>query len=103
MAARGQRGRLWKVMAVLALLAAWATVFLAGDGGWLDLRRDRERLARLESEVASLEAQNDSLRLVLERMASDPDFLERVAREELGMIRPGEYLYRIKRLAEAGE
>lgn len=90
-------------MAVLALLAAWATVFLAGDGGWLDLRRDRERLARLESEVASLEAQNDSLRLVLERMASDPDFLERVAREELGMIRPGEYLYRIKRLAEAGE
>ena len=103
MAARGQRGRLWKVMAVLALLAAWATAFLAGDGGWMDLRRDRERLARLESEVASLEAQNDSLRLVLERMASDPDFLERVAREELGMIRPGEYLYRIKRLAEAGE
>jgi cell division protein FtsB len=103
LAARGHRGRLWKVVAVVALLAAWATVFLAGDGGWLDLRRDRERLARLESEVASLEAQNDSLRLVLERMASDPDFLERVAREELGMIRTGEYLYRIKRLPEDGE
>jgi len=103
LAVRGHRGRLWKVLAVLALLAAWATVFIAGDGGWLDLRRERQRLAGLESEVARLEAQNDSLRLVLEKMENDPEYLEKVAREKLGMIRPGEYLYRIKRLAEDGE
>jgi cell division protein FtsB len=30
-------------------------------------------------------------------MENDPDFLEKVAREEFGMVRPGEYLYRIKR------
>ena len=51
LAERSHRGRLWKVLALLGLLGTWATVFIAGDGGWLDLRRERQRLAGLESEV----------------------------------------------------
>ena len=103
LAERSHRGRLWKVLALLGLLGllgTWATVFIAGDGGCLDLRRERQRLAGLESEVARLEAQNDSLSLVLERMEHDPGFLEKQAREKLGMIFPGEFQYRIKRPAE---
>jgi len=98
LADRGPRGIRWKVLALLGLLAAWAYVFVVGDGGWLDLRRERARLAILESEVARLKTQNDSLRTVLERTEADPDFLEKVAREEFGMIKPGEHLYRIRRL-----
>lgn len=97
LAERGPRGRLWKVAALLGVLAVWAFVSVTGDEGWLDLRRERAKLVGLELEVARLAAQNDSLRLVLERMENDPDFLEKVAREEFGMVRPGEYLYRIKR------
>ena len=103
LAERSHRGRLWKVLALLGLLGTWATVFIAGDGGWLDLRRERQRLAGLESEVARLEAQNDSLSLVLERMEHDPGVLEKQAREKLGMIFPGEFQYRIKRPAEDTE
>ena len=96
LAERAPRGRLWKVAALLALLAGWLYVFIAGDGGWLDLRARQQRQQALEAEVARLAAANDSLRTVLERMANDPAFLEKVAREQLGMVRPGESLYRIQ-------
>lgn len=97
LAQRGARGW-WKIGALLGAVALWASLFFAGEGGWLDLQRQKERLSALEEEVARLEATNDSLRLVLERMESDPAFLEKVAREELGMVRPGEHLYRIEGL-----
>ena len=100
---RGPRGRLWKAAALVGLLAVWAYVFFVGDGGWLDLRRERQRLSKLESEVARLETQNDSLRLVLERMENDPGFLEKVAREKLRMVRPNEFLYEIKQPAAEQE
>ena len=103
LADRGPWGRVWKGVAVLGVLAVWAYVLLAGDSGWLNLRRERQQLEGLQSEVARLQAQNDSLRLVLERMANDPDFLEKVAREKLGMIRSGEHLYRIRGSAPQGE
>ena len=97
LAEREPRGGWWKVAAVAVLAAGWLYLFLVGDGGWLDLRQQRQRLEQLEAEVERLAAVNDSLRVVLERMETDPAFLEKVAREDLGMVRPGESLYRIRR------
>ena len=96
LAQRERHLRLWKVVAVLALLAGWAYVFVVGDGGWLELRGQRQRLTELESEVARLQALNDSLTQVLWRLENDPAYVEKVAREEHGMVRPGERLYRVQ-------
>ena len=103
MAARSPRLRLWKAVVIIAVVAASLYLYVVGDGGWLDLQARRERLARLESEVARLEAVNDSLRIVLDRMANDPEFVEKVAREQYGMVRPGERLYRIRRPESADD
>ena len=103
MAARSPRLRLWKAVVIIAVVAASLYLYVVGDGGWLDLHARRERLARLESEVARLEAVNDSLRIVLDRMANDPEFVEKVAREQYGMVRPGERLYRIRRPESADD
>ena len=103
LAERGPRNTLWKILVLGGMLAAWAYVFLVGEDGWLDLRSEREKLASMEWEVSRLQAQNDSLRLVLERMENDPDFLEKVAREQFGMIKPGEHLYRITRPDAKGD
>jgi len=97
LAGRVPQGVRWKVAILVGLLVAWAYVFLVGDGGWLDLRSERERLATMQFEVDRLQTQNDSLRQVLVRMANDPSFLEKVAREKFGMIKPGEHLYLIKK------
>ena len=91
------RLRLWKVVAVLLVAAAWGYLFFGEEGGWIELQDHGARLAELEAEAARLEAQNDSMRQILHRLQNDPAYLEKFAREELGMARPGERLYRILR------
>jgi cell division protein FtsB len=60
---------------------------------WLTLRREeraeQDRVGQLQSEV-------DSLRAYLRALGSDARLQEQVAREEFGMIRRGEYLYRLE-------
>ena len=90
------RLRLWKVVAVLLVAAAWGYLFFGEEGGWVELQDHGARLAELEAEVARLEAKNDSMRQVLHRLKNDPAYLEKLAREQFGMARPGERLYRIR-------
>ena len=90
------RLRLWTVAAVLLAAAAWGYLFFGQDGGWVELQDHGARLAELEAEVARLEAQNDSMRQILHRLQNDPAYLEKLAREQFGMTRPGERLYRIR-------
>jgi cell division protein FtsB len=51
------------------------------------LEQERTTLLEVESQIDSLLSWSDSLR-------NDPQTLERVAREDFGMIRDGETLYR---------
>lgn len=69
--------------AVVALLATASVVPLR------QYAEQRGELAELEREVAELRAERDRLEAEVERL-QDPEFLERLARECLGMVRPGE-------------
>jgi cell division protein FtsB len=83
------------VVAVLAVLGALFFALQGGEYGtldWLQLRREeaeeRERVARLRWVVDSLER----AAIAIER---DSRVQERVARESFGMIRRGEFLYKL--------
>lgn len=68
------------VVAILALLTLVpARQFLAQRG----------QIAELEAQATQLEQQNDALQREIARL-KDPAELERLARECLGMVRPGE-------------
>ena len=94
------RGR-WLAVVVVALAAAFALG--AGEYGtwdWIVLRRhEREEAAA----VARLQATVDSLTLVLKAVQGDPVVQERIARERFGMIRRGEFLYKIVPADSEGE
>jgi cell division protein FtsB len=60
----------------------------------------RERLAQLELESRRLSAQNRELERQIARL-NDPAFLERLARECLGMVHPGEIAF--VTVSESGE
>ena len=82
---------------VTAVLIAAATVFAfaAGEYGtldWFELRRE-ERDERIR--ITELQHQVDSLQKVAAGLEKDPRMQERVAREEFGMIRKGEHVYRL--------
>ena len=74
----------------LALVALFA-----GEYSTLDWLKLREHLAEERDSVAALRVVGDSLRRAATALETDPAALERKAREKLGMIRDGEFLYRI--------
>jgi cell division protein FtsB len=93
--AERQTRRWWGLSILLAMIIGWAYIFFTGQGGWLELQQERRILTDLEAEVLMLEASNDSLRNVLWRMENDSAFVERMAREQYGLVLPGEHLYRL--------
>jgi cell division protein FtsB len=81
----------WVVAGVFALLVGTA---IFGDTGVLHLQRLRAELAALHRAVQVLEAENERLSRAIAALRTDPAALERIAREELGLVRPGERVLR---------
>ncbi len=82
----------WRWLAVVVLLAAAVFAWSGGSYSqreYLALRADT-LAARVQ--LDSLRGELDSLRAFRDSLASDPEVQERVARERLGMIRPGEIM-----------
>ncbi len=61
-----------------------------GNGLFYKVWQEEKTLTELEAQKKQLEAETDSLRQVLKLLESDIDFIERVAREDLGLVKPGE-------------
>src|SRR5438045_4014765 len=87
-----------RVIQALLVVGGVVAVWFAVQGGeystW-DLLRQRQRRAQLRREIDSLTRVVDSLNAYKLRVLNDPRTQERVAREEFGMIRGKELLYRI--------
>jgi len=75
---------------LLFALAAWGGEYSTAD--WLTMRR---QLADERDRVAALRIEVDSLTKAAKDLETNPAVQERVAREEFGMIRNGELLYRV--------
>jgi len=80
------------VRALLRALYAVALIALASAAlkGWRDHQRAEAREVQLEAEISATEARIAALKLRIERLQHDPATLDRVAREELGLVRPEE-------------
>jgi cell division protein DivIC len=53
------------------------------------LLEQRERISTMASDLQDIERSNDRLAARIDRL-KDPDFLEQRAREQIGLVRPGE-------------
>ncbi len=71
-------------VAALLLLLAW----LAVAKSLRDLGSSQEREQKLEARIADTDRKIESLRNRIVRLHNDPGLLERLAREELGFVRP---------------
>jgi cell division protein FtsB len=75
---------------VLVLFALFA-----GEYSTLDWWKLRGQLQDEQAQVQALEVALDSLGRVAHDLETSPAAQERAAREQFGMIRPGELLYRL--------
>ena len=82
---------------LLASVTALALIWLAADPrGLRHTQRLAEDLEGIRQGNDELRRENLKLRRELQLLADDPAALERAAREELGLVRPGEVVFRLE-------
>jgi cell division protein FtsB len=90
----------WAALAALAVAVLFA--LQGGEYSTLDLLKLERQTAREAAEVVRLQRLVDSLTRAALAIERDPRVQERVARESFGMIRKGEFLYKLVRPDSAG-
>ncbi len=91
------RGAPAKVLRILGwTIAIWfVTAILMGDSGLFSILRMKGMKGALQDEISALEQERDAAAEYNEDLRNDPDAVERVAREDYGMIKDGETCYRV--------
>ncbi len=64
--------------------------FLAGDRGFLQVRKQKAQVAALQAEVSAIAGRNEALEKEIDRLAKDPAAVEKIAREDLQLVAPGD-------------
>jgi cell division protein FtsB len=82
-------------IAVLGILSM-SLLIVSGNNGLADLMRFRVEKGHLVEKNEAIRQENVSLYREIDRMNHDPDYIEEVARKELGVIGPGEIIIRMK-------
>ena len=87
-----------KTLQLLLLFVTLVLVInaLVGERGLMETLRARRQYHELKVAIDRLRGENDRLREQARRLRSDPGTIEALARQELGLIRPGEVLFIIK-------
>ncbi|GAB4347956.1 MAG: hypothetical protein Kow0099_30290 [Candidatus Abyssubacteria bacterium] len=66
--------------------------------GFAQYNKQREEIRLLEAEVKRLEAEHEQLKKYMRELENEnPEHIERLAREKLHLIKPGETIFRFKK------
>jgi cell division protein FtsB len=68
---------------------------LFGSHGLLAMRRTQNQIQELHGEIDRLNKENASLTNQVQALRTDPKAVERIAREEMGLARPGEMIFKL--------
>ncbi len=83
-------------LALFLILAASALNALFGDRGLLVLLKVRQEIESLDREIAMLRAENQRILEEIHSLKTSPLAVERLARENLGLVKPGEVVLLIR-------
>jgi cell division protein FtsL len=82
-----------------ALLALFVAVLFVHDifgaHGYLSMRRTQDGIKKVQSEIQALNEENAALEQAVKDLKTDPRAIEKIAREELILARPGEIIIKI--------
>lgn len=84
-----------KIGKYLIIFLAFMTILIAfGNNGLVDNYILNEKLAILKDDNTRIIAENRTLRTEILLLRSDAKYIEKIARDELGMVRKGDIVYR---------
>lgn len=82
------------MVVLLFLIALLSLLAFVGERGALHLWRLRDEKRKLDEANYRLQKENEALRGRISRLRNDDFYLEKLAREELNLVRSGEIIYR---------
>ncbi|HTQ86132.1 MAG TPA: septum formation initiator family protein [Candidatus Solibacter sp.] len=77
----------------LLVLVLMHTLF--GRYGYLSMRRSQHEIEQLREELDRLDQENAQLSGEIRALQTDPAAIEKVAREDMGLARPGEMIFQL--------
>jgi len=66
-----------------------------GTHGFLAMRRTQNEITKVKADLDQLRKENAELAQEVKDLNSDPRLIEKIARDDLGLARPGEIIIRI--------
>jgi cell division protein FtsB len=90
--------------AIGILLALYILIpLLVGDMGVVKYFKMRQTYDRLQQDVQNLSKENEKIETRIKALRSDPETIERIARDRLGLVRAGEVIYQFEPEDGGGE
>jgi cell division protein FtsB len=87
------RRNLRTILGIAILAMAIHDVF--GPHGFIAMRRTQNEITRLTAQIHELDADNQTLVDEVYSLKTDPRLIERIAREDMGLAKPGEYIFKM--------
>lgn len=88
-----RRNTIWLLVAGLVLLVLQDVL---GTHGVLAMHHSMKQSADIQKEINQLNQENQNLQNRVQSLKTDPAAIERIAREDMGLARPGEYIFKIQ-------
>ena len=80
------------ILIFVILIIAYYTIF--GERGFLQLRKMERNLEEIKVSTERIKKQNESLKNKIHLLQDDKQYIEKIAREELGLVRKDEFIYK---------
>ena len=94
-AANGRHRKLLNLVLLFATIVLLVDA-LVGEKGFMDRMRARREYQQEAARLDAIRRENQALLSQIVRLESDPDAIEAIAREELGLLKRGELLFIIR-------
>ncbi|MBW1679592.1 MAG: septum formation initiator family protein [Deltaproteobacteria bacterium] len=80
------------VLIFIILMITYYTVF--GERGILQLRKLERNTEKIKASTEKIKQENENLKNEIELLQGDDQYIERIAREDLGLVREDEIIYK---------
>jgi cell division protein FtsB len=100
-AAARARKNAWQILGLALLVLLVHDIF--GSHGIVAMRSTQKEIDQIRAQIGKINAENKSLTGQVISLKTDPKAIEHIAREEMGLARPGEMIFKIPDAGNSGD
>jgi cell division protein FtsB len=81
------------ILALMLVCVALVVHEIFGANGYLALRHQKRQHQALQQQIQQLQQENQKLQQEIKALKTDPQAIEKLAREQMHLAKPGEIIY----------